>query len=149
MRWKMVAVLPIQTGALPVRQTGDGRLEVLLVTSRRSGRWLIPKGWPMPGRSLAEAAAQEAFEEAGVEGRIEPDPLGWVKHYKQHVLFGAITVQIAVHRLTVDRELASWPEIGQRKRCWFGVKQGAEQVQSPDLARMIRRLKSDKAGAKG
>lgn len=138
----VVAVLPIQTGALPWRQAGDGRLEVLLVTGRRSGRWLIPKGWPMPGRSLAEAAAQEAFEEAGVEGRIEPDPLGWFEHNKQHVLFGSVIVRIAVHRLAVDRELASWPEAGQRKRCWFGLKKGAEQVHSPDLARMIRQLKS-------
>jgi len=137
-----MAELPIQTGALPWRQDGNGRVEVLLVTSRRSGRWLIPKGWPMAGRSLAEAAAQEAFEEAGVEGEIDFTPVGWMTHAKQHVLFGSIIVRIAVHRLAVGRELASWPELGQRKRRWFSPKQAAEQVDSPELARMIRQLKS-------
>jgi len=137
-----MADLATQTGALPWRQDRNGRVEVLLVTSRRSGRWLIPKGWPMAGRSLAEAAAQEAFEEAGVEGEIESTPVGWMTHAKQHVLFGPITVRIAVHRLTVERELATWPEVGQRKRRWFSPKQAAEQVDSPELALMIRQLKS-------
>ncbi len=132
--------LPIQTGALPWR-VRDGRIEVLLVTSRRSGRWLIPKGWPMAGLSLAEAAAQEAYEEAGIEGRIQPEPVGWLVHDKQHDLFGAITVRIAVHLLAVNRVLCSWPVIGQRKRRWFSVKQAAEQVQSAELAALIQRLK--------
>ena len=117
-------------------------MEVLLVTSRRSGRWLIPKGWPMAGLSLAQAAAQEAYEEAGVHGIIEPDPLGWLTHDKQHDLFGAMTVRIAVHALAVQRELATWPELGQRKRRWFSLKQAVEQVDSAELAGLIRRLKS-------
>ncbi len=136
----MASDFPIQTGALPWRRVGGDRLEVLLITSRRSGRWLIPKGWPMAGLSLADAAAQEAFEEAGVEGRIEPEPAGWLLHAKQHELRGAITVRIAVHRLAVERELATWPEIGQRARRWFSLEQAAEQVSSAELARLIKQL---------
>jgi len=135
-----MADLLIQTGALPWRRTRDDRLEVLLVTGRKSGRWLIPKGWPMSGKNLAEAAAQEAFEEAGVEGSIEPEPLGWFVHEKQHVLFGTMAVRIAVHRLAVERVLATWPEIDQRQRRWFTVKEASEQVKSPALAALIRQL---------
>jgi 8-oxo-dGTP pyrophosphatase MutT (NUDIX family) len=96
----------------------------------------------MIGRTLAEAAAQEAFEEAGVEGQIEDNPVGWLTHDKQHVVLGQITVRIAVHRLAVERELAHWPEAGQRKRRWFTPERAAEHVNSPDLARMIQQLKT-------
>ena len=74
------AEVPIQTGALPWRLAPKNGIEVLLVTGRRSGRWSIPKGWPMPGKSLAEAAEQEAFEEAGVKGTIDPNPIGTFRH---------------------------------------------------------------------
>ena len=74
--------LPLQTGALPWRISGK-TIEILLVTGRRSGQWTIPKGWPMPGKTLAEAAAQEAFEEAGVEGTVDPVPIGSFRHVKQ------------------------------------------------------------------
>lgn len=118
-------------------------MEVLLVTSRRSGRWLIPKGWPMEGLSLAEAAAREAYEEAGVHGIIDQAPFGWFTHDKQHDLFGPMTVRIAVHLLAVDRELSSWPELGERKRRWFSPRQAIEQVQSEELAALIRQLRSN------
>src|SRR3954453_10989637 len=101
--------LPVQTGALPWRLGPNKRIEVLLVTSRRSGRWTIPKGWPMPGKSLAEAAEQEAFEEAGVRGTIDPKPIGTIRHLKQRVIAGKLEVKVVVHRLRVDRELPNWP----------------------------------------
>ena len=68
--------MPLQTGALPWRLTQSSKPEVLLVTGRRSGRWMIPKGWPMIGKSLAAAAEREAFEEAGISGSIDSRPLG-------------------------------------------------------------------------
>src|SRR3954453_14878196 len=102
--------LPVQTGALPWRLGPNKRIEVLLVTSRRSGRWTIPKGWPMPGKTLAEAAAQEAFEEAGVSGTVGPRPLGTFRHVKQQDVIGDIEVNIVVHPLWVDHELPKWPE---------------------------------------
>jgi 8-oxo-dGTP pyrophosphatase MutT (NUDIX family) len=130
--------LPIQTGALPWRLGGSKGIEVLLVTGRRSGRWTIPKGWPMPGKTLAEAAAQEAFEEAGVSGTVGPRPLGTFRHVKQQDVIGDIEVNIVVHPLWVDHELPKWPELGQRKRKWFSVKEAAKRVDSPELSELIR-----------
>ena len=130
--------VPIQTGALPWRLAPKNGIEVLLVTGRRSGRWSIPKGWPMPGKSLAEAAEQEAFEEAGVKGTIDPTPIGTFRHVKQVTIVGDVEVDIVVHPLWVDRELERWPEIGQRKRKWFKAKEAAKRVDSPELSEMIR-----------
>lgn len=130
--------VPIQTGALPWRLGRSKGIEVLLVTGRRSGRWTIPKGWPMPGKTLAEAAAQEAFEEAGVTGTIDPKPLGTFRHIKQQLTLGDIEVDIVVHPLWVDHELPDWPELGQRKRKWFSVKDAAKRVDSPELSDLIR-----------
>jgi 8-oxo-dGTP pyrophosphatase MutT (NUDIX family) len=116
----------------------DGRgLEVLLVTSRRSSRWLIPKGWPMLGKTLAAAAAQEAYEEAGVRGRIDPQPLGSFRHRKQHEILGAMKVSILVHGLAVEQELPVWPEIGQRERQWVSLEAAAGKVGSVALAGFI------------
>lgn len=132
----------IQTGALPWRRLAGGGMEVLLVTSRLSGRWIVPKGWPMPGKSLAQAAAQEAFEEAGVTGRIDAEPLGFFQHVKNFPL-GQMEVTIFVHPLAVEKELSSWPERGQRQRKWFEPKNAARVVESNDLGSMILKLGQD------
>lgn len=132
--------LPIQTGALPWRLGKGKGIEVMLVTSRRSGRWTIPKGWPMPGKTLAEAAAQEAFEEGGVTGTVDPKPIGTFRHVKQQTPPGDIEVNIVVHPLWVDHELPKWPELGQRKRKWFTLKDAAKRVGSPELSELIRQF---------
>ena len=129
--------MPLQTGALPWRLSKRRRPEVLLVTGRRSGRWMIPKGWPMAGKSLAESAAQEAFEEAGIKGKVDPQPIGTFRHVKQHLLFGRIEVDIHVHPLAVKRELGDWPERGERSRKWFGVDEAAQRVDSAELGSLI------------
>lgn len=129
--------LPVQTGALPWRLGRKKRLEVLLVTGRRSRRWKIPKGWPMLGKSLAEAAAQEAFEEAGVKGKVDPQPLGSIRYTKQSLLAGDLEVSIVVHSMCVERELPKWPEVGQRKRKWFTIKQAASRVDCDELRALI------------
>lgn len=128
-----------QTGALPWRITASAT-EVLLVTGRNSGRWMIPKGWSMRGKSLADAAAQEAFEEAGVQGTIDASPLGTFRHVKRHLLVGPLEVSIVVHALAVESELPVWPEQAQRKRKWFGVEEAASVVRSKALGELIRRL---------
>jgi len=92
----------------------------------------------MPGKSLAEAAEQEAFEEAGVRGTIDPNPIGTFRHVKQLNVVGDLEVNIVVHPLWVDRELPKWPELGQRKRKWFSPKDAAKRVDSPELSAMIR-----------
>jgi 8-oxo-dGTP pyrophosphatase MutT (NUDIX family) len=132
--------LPIQTGALPWRMEFGDRPKVLLVTGRRSGRWMIPKGWPMAGKSLAQAAATEAYEEAGVEGTLDPEPLGAFRHMKQQVLMGELEVSILVYPLAVERELEDWPEAGERNRRWFTIKQAAAAVDSSELGALIRKF---------
>lgn len=92
----------------------------------------------MPGKTLAEAAAQEAFEEAGVKGTVDPRPIGTVRHVKQKLVSGDLEVNIVVHPMWVDREFPKWPEIGQRKRKWFRPKDAAKRVDSPELSELIR-----------
>lgn len=142
------AQLPIQTGALPWRLGPGKRTEVLLVTGRNSGRWMIPKGWPMRGKTLAKAAAQEAFEEAGVKGTISTEPLGSFRHVKQHLVFRPLEVSIVVHSLSVKRELAQWPEAGQRERRWFTPDEAASSVDSAELAQLILQLQRTVGGSK-
>lgn len=110
---------------------------MLLVTGRRSGRWMIPKGWPIRGKSLAGAAAQEAYEEAGVEGRVDKTPLGSFRHTKQHLTVGMLDVSIVVHPLAVEREHKNWPEDGQRERKWLSIERAADSVDSDELRRII------------
>lgn len=131
------SAVPLQSGALAWRPKGKRRAEVLLVTGRRSGRWIIPKGWPMPGKSLADSAAQEAFEEAGIEGTVNPRPIGTFRHVKQHILLGEIEVDIIVHLLAVRRELADWPERGERSRKWFALEDAVTRVDSVQLKKLI------------
>lgn len=140
--------LPVQTGALPWRIGAGKRAEVLLVTGRNSGRWMIPKGWPMRGKSLAKAAAQEAFEEAGVKGTISAEPLGSFRHVKQHLVFRPLEVSILVHALAVKRELSKWPELGQRERRWFSLEEAAGTVDSPELKQLILGLEARVARTK-
>jgi 8-oxo-dGTP pyrophosphatase MutT (NUDIX family) len=130
--------LLLQTGALPWRlKRGGGKIEIMLVTGRGSGRWLIPKGWPIPGKSLSQSAAQEAYEEAGVRGSIDAAPIGAFRHVKQHPLIGEIEVNIYVHSLAVEEHLDDWPERGERDRSWFKLSDAAKQVDSDDLGALI------------
>jgi 8-oxo-dGTP pyrophosphatase MutT (NUDIX family) len=132
--------VPVQTGALPWRLKRSKKAEVLLVTGRRSGRWMIPKGWPVAGKTLADSAAQEAFEEAGIKGKIEPEPIGRFRHTKQHILFGTMEVDIHVHPMAVEKELSDWPERGERMRKWFKLDEAAERVDSDELRQLIVRF---------
>jgi 8-oxo-dGTP pyrophosphatase MutT (NUDIX family) len=147
--------IPIQSGALPwrLKRTKNAeKAEVLLVTGRRSGRWMIPKGWPVEGKSMADSAAQEAFEEAGIKGKVDPRPIGTFRHVKQHLLLGRLEVDIQVHPMAVKRELGDWPERGERTRKWFKVEEAAQRVDSEELKVLIVKfgesLKEQAAAAK-
>ncbi len=129
--------MPLQSGALPWRLRRRKKAEVLLVTGRRSGRWMIPKGWPVAGKSFADSAAQEAFEEAGIQGKVDPSPIGTFRHVKHHPLLGTLEVDILVHPLAVERELGEWPESGERTRQWFGLAEAAARVDSEELRQLI------------
>lgn len=126
-----------QFGALPWRLGVDGQLEILLVTSRETGRWVVPKGNPMARRKPHEAAAREAFEEAGVEGAIGETPLGSFRYRKRRLLFLPILAEVRLFPLRVERELERWPEMRQRKRQWFARAEAARLVNERPLKQLI------------
>jgi uncharacterized protein len=130
-----------QIAALPVRQRDDGLLLVLLVTSRETGRWVIPKGWPWPDREEWMSAAEEAREEAGVVGRTQPTSIGTFTYHKRQST-GAVRVQVAVYRLEVTEELATWPECNERQRYWFTLSEAAAAVTEPELRDLITELRT-------
>ena len=131
-----------QVAALPVRVGPDG-VEVMLVTSRETRRWIVPKGWPMKDREDHDAAAQEAFEEAGIRGRVHEHPIG-AYTYRKVIRRGppplAETCRVMVYRLDVEEERDDWREAAQRTRRWFPALEAAEQVAEPRLASLIQRL---------
>lgn len=116
----------------------DGR--VLMITSRGTGRWIIPKGWPMAGRSLAGAAAREAWEEAGVEGRIGHRELGRYTYGKEQDSGFVVPVEVCVFPLNVDKLAKSFPESDQRRREWFAPARAAQLVAEPGLSAILRGL---------
>jgi 8-oxo-dGTP pyrophosphatase MutT (NUDIX family) len=124
-----------QFGALCWRMHED-RVEILLVTSRRSGRWIIPKGWPQRGQTAARAAATEAWEEAGVTGKVQPGCLGIYGYQKQRRRNGQPCI-VAVFALRVVREADKWPEHRQRKRAWFTPAEAAALVAEPELQLLL------------
>ena len=129
----------LQVAALCTRPGASGP-QVMLITSRGTGRWILPKGWPMPHRSLAEAAALEAWEEAGIRGRIDSAPLG---HYTaQKDTDGGLPVpcRVTVFRLRVEEESDTFPEAAQRHRRWCAPAQAAALVREPELAALLARI---------
>jgi 8-oxo-dGTP pyrophosphatase MutT (NUDIX family) len=147
-----------QVAALPWRLADDGGLEFLLVTSRTSKHWLLPKGWPIPGKSGLESALQEAFEEAGIQAKGPDAPIGRYAFIK--VLHDAteLPCTMAVFAVGNVEELAEWPEKGQRDRMWFTQAEAVSIAFDFNLSlflstvtydRKRKRLKlDDKGGAK-
>jgi 8-oxo-dGTP pyrophosphatase MutT (NUDIX family) len=127
---------PVQAGAICWREGAMG-LEILLVTSRRSGKWGVPKGWALRGRSLHKTAEREAWEEAGVVGRTENLMLGPVDAPKRYRLAGTIDWTLALYALQVERLAESWPERRQRQRRWFPQAEAAERVRPRSLQPLL------------
>jgi 8-oxo-dGTP pyrophosphatase MutT (NUDIX family) len=132
----------VQVAALPIRQDTDGAIHVLLITSRQSGRWIIPKGWPMKGLKDNEAAAQEAFEEAGIIGHVHKRPLGSYIYWKRQSGYFQLC-EVTVFFLAVDRQHESWREKGQRRMVWLSAADAAERVEEPGLCALIASLGTD------
>ena len=128
-----------QFGALPWR-VSDGRVEILLITSRDSGRWIIPKGWPMDGATPAESAATEAFEEAGVEGKLSHTVVGFYGYLKQLDDADDMPIVVAVFPIRVKKLFNDWPERGERKRQWFPAKKAATMVDEPELRQILKQF---------
>jgi phosphohistidine phosphatase len=119
-----------QSAVIPYRRSGD-RLELLLVTSRKGRRWVLPKGVVDPGMTAAESAAKEALEEAGVRGPVDPRVLGIYRYRKWR---GTCTVE--VFAMAVEEELATWPE-ASRKREWLAPEEAQRRVDEAELKAII------------
>jgi 8-oxo-dGTP pyrophosphatase MutT (NUDIX family) len=129
----------VQYAALPFRRHNVGT-EVMLVTSRGTGRWIIPKGWPMKRKAPYAAAAREALEEAGVVGQVGKEPLGSFSHKKVLKEGRVIVCKVHVFPLEVTHQRKNWPEKGKREVQWFSRAEAAKTVQEPILSKMIRSL---------
>jgi len=125
-----------QFGALCYRLRQD-RPQVLLITSRGTGRWILPKGWPIDRASPAEAAMQEAWEEAGVEGRAMGNSLGIYSYVKLDAGVRLACV-VAVFPVMVRRLRDGYPEAKERRRKWYSLKKAAALVDEPELRQILR-----------
>ena len=128
-----------QVGALPYRMAG-AETWILLVTSRQTGRWVVPKGNLMIGKMPHEAAAIEAEEEAGVRGRISPLPIGAFAYAKVLPDGSSVAAEVTLFPLEVAEELARWKEIDQRRRQWFTASEAAVAVAEVELGELIHRF---------
>jgi len=126
----------IQYGALPWRRSPEG-LRVLLITTRNTRRWIVPKGWPIDGLSPQESAAREAFEEAGVRGKIGEELLGSFNHRKQLKSGQMIACRVHIYPLEVDEMHAEWMEKADREIQWCSIEDALAQVSDPALRRLI------------
>lgn len=126
----------IQYAALPYRMSGS-KLEVLLVTSRRTQRWIVPKGWPVEGLEPSACAAMEALEEAGVSGEIGRKPIGHYRYLKHHKSRPSEPCKVEVYALKVTQQRRSWAEGEERERRWCSAAEAAAAVDEPLLRLLI------------
>ena len=126
-----------QIAALPYRRDGKG-IEILLITSRETRRWVIPKGWPMRGKKDWNSAAREAFEEAGVEGKIGKKSIGRFVYDKRLASGKLAPTEVTVYPLSVNVILGQWPEKSERRRKWMTAAEAAEQVMEDGLKAIIQ-----------
>lgn len=137
-----------QFGALCWRMH-RGRVEVLLITSRDTGRWVIPKGWPIAGKTPAQSAAQEAWEEAGVTGVGDEVALGLYAYDKTRKSKEALPCVVSVYPLRVDALAKRFPERKERRRRWFPSEKAAKLVAEPELRAMLAMLAVDASALAG
>lgn len=112
--------------------------EILVLTSRDTGRWVIPKGWPMEGKQAHTVAAQEAFEEAGVKGKVDKEILGFYEYQKKLSNGMNVLCRVQVHALEVEDLVKDFPEKKCRKVEWVSVEEAANRVNEPELKALIR-----------
>ncbi|AWC22139.1 NUDIX domain protein [Aminobacter sp. MSH1] len=128
-----------QVAAIPFRVNEAGELEVMLVTSRGTRRFIVPKGWPMKGKSGRQAALIEAREEAGVRGKALKRPAGSYCYWKR-LSTSFVHVEVTAYLIDVSEELDAWQEAGVRQRAWLTPSDAAVLIDEPELSTLIRGL---------
>ena len=128
----------VQYAALCYRRSKDGQLEILLLTSRDTGRWVIPKGWPMGSKAGHVVAETEALEEAGIKGIVEHDPIGCFGYGKAMAEGLVLPCQVQVHALEVTGSVKNYKEKGERRLEWVSPEEAAERVAEAGLKKIIR-----------
>ena len=131
-----------QYGALCFRKGAEGGLEVLLITTRDTGRWTIPKGWSIKGLAPHEIAEREAWEEAGVKGRAKKRVFGhfaYIKSLEDGVKKPAF---VEVYLLDVRNTKKRFPECEERKLAWMSPMEAASLVNEPELKSLLRRMET-------
>lgn len=130
--------VPSHFGALCIRERADDRgLEVLLITSRVSGRWVIPKGRPMRDRKPHQVVRREAWEEAGVRGVVRKIPCGLFPYLKTLPQGGVAPCLVQVHVLDVARMMPNFPEMEERRLQWFRPEDAAAAVKELELSAIL------------
>ncbi|ENN88829.1 Putative NTP pyrophosphohydrolase protein, MuT/nudix family [Rhizobium freirei PRF 81] len=128
-----------QYAAICYRRRDDGQeVEVLLITSRESGRWVIPKGWPMEKKLPHQVAEREAWEEAGVKGKARKRSFGYYTYLKSLDTGETVPSVVQVHLLEVAATSAEFPEHGQRRLRWLSPNDAASLVREPELKSLFR-----------
>lgn len=129
-----------QIAALPMRWDDKGNLKVLMITSRDTGRWVMPKGWTMDGKKPWAAAEIEALEEAGAKGHIGRDMIGEYQYGKVLDNGSILPCKVRVYPMIVEKLKRTWKERKERKRKWFSPESAARRVDEPELARLLMSL---------
>ncbi len=129
----------IQYGILPWRKGPQG-LEVLLITTRNTRRWLVPKGWPSKSRSPQEGAVREAFEEAGVLGKVGVEPIGSFRYRKRRKSGEVLHCKVVLFAMETTEQKPTWPEKELRECVWCAVPDAAARVSFKSLGKLIRLL---------
>ena len=129
-----------QYGVIAWKEAEGGGRQVLLITSRETKRWVIPRGNPIAGLSPSDAAAQEAWEEAGVKGETGTEPLGAYRYDKRRLNGSTVPAEVQVFAMRVTEEADAWPEAHERERRWFAPADAADSVDEPELKALVSRV---------
>jgi 8-oxo-dGTP pyrophosphatase MutT (NUDIX family) len=129
-----------QFAAICCRERPDGSPEVLLITTRETRRWSVPKGWDIKGLKAHEVAEREAWEEAGIVGKAKKKPLGRFTYVKKLKSGRKVASFVQVHVVKVERVDVKFPERGQREFAWLAPCEAASLVEEPELKHLIGSL---------
>lgn len=134
-----------QFGVIAWKQSEHGHRHVLLITSRDTKRWVIPRGNPIAGLSPSQAATQEAWEEAGIKGETREEPIGVFQYDKRRLNGALVPAEVQAFEMRVTEEAPSWPEAHERERRWFVPGEAAAAVHEPGLKTLLLRFARDPA----